>query len=349
MASVRTEITELATGLGMLGFDSPAEAIRRLPTQLVDVDEAVWKKFVSAVDEPSHRVDFAGAFRNGQVFLEAKDGLRGRPPLLIEWKGGHRSPSHDQLPIDLRVDRVYLVSCKYSSKILLNAAPSNLFAVKGDVGDWYDFVAPKQHQALYSAVRTEIAGRIELPPFVGDLAKHHRAELKVALANREWSAECAAAYQDLAVEVGRITASKWRKSVATKRQREALLWRLLRIGPAPYYVLGSAKDRSLRLLVTTPWDWRRRFEFRDLEMWGEDAGQPKIGWRATVRDHQACEETSVDGHVEVRWSHGRFAQAPEAKVYLDTPHTQVPGYLHLDVSEPWSGQMSGPEIQLPLS
>jgi len=53
--------------------------------------------------------------------------------------------------------------------------------------------------------------------------------------------------------------------------------------------------------------------------------------------------------VEVRWSHGRFAQAPEAKVYLDTPHTKVPGYLQIDDAEEWTGQISGSEIQLPLS
>jgi hypothetical protein len=34
----------------------------------------------------------------------------------------------------------------------------------------------------------------------------------------------------------------------------------------------------------------------------------------------------VEGHVEVRWSHGRFLGSPEAKVYLDTPHVHVPGY-----------------------
>ena len=148
VASVRTEITELATGLGMLGYDSPIEAMSQLPRQFVDVTERVWQQFARAVDESPHRVDFAGAYRNGQVFLEADDGLRGRPPLLIEWKGSHRSPGHDQLPIDLRVDHVYLISCKYSSKILLNAAPSNLFAASHDVGDWYDHAAPKQHQAL---------------------------------------------------------------------------------------------------------------------------------------------------------------------------------------------------------
>jgi hypothetical protein len=37
----------------------------------------------------------------------------------------------------------------------------------------------------------------------------------------------------------------------------------------------------------------------------------------------------VDGHVEVRWSHGRFCGPPEAKVYLDTPHQAVPGYFAL--------------------
>jgi hypothetical protein len=34
--------------------------------------------------------------------------------------------------------------------------------------------------------------------------------------------------------------------------------------------------------------------------------------------------------VELRWSHGRFGGPPEAKVYLDTPHHEVPGYHSLD-------------------
>ena len=85
MASVRTEITELATGLGMLGYDSPTEAISQFPKQFADVTERVWDQFTRAVDESPHRVDFAGAYRNGQVFLEANDGLRGRPPQLFEW------------------------------------------------------------------------------------------------------------------------------------------------------------------------------------------------------------------------------------------------------------------------
>ena len=38
----------------------------------------------------------------------------------------------------------------------------------------------------------------------------------------------------------------------------------------------------------------------------------------------------VSGYVEIRWSHRRFGAPPEAKVHLETPHAQVPGYFALD-------------------
>ena len=328
MASIRTEITELATALGMLGYDSPERALAHRPREFADVDDETWDRFAAASDRPEHRIDFHGAFRNGEVFAMAGDGLRGRRPHLIEWKGGHRLPGQDQLPVDLRVDHVFLVSCKYASKILLNAAPTSLFGETDEVGDWFSHVATEQHQTLYALVREEFDA-VDLPPFVGDLATHHRAELKVMLRDHDWGDGCAKAYLELTDAVSRESAAVWRSRVKTKRARETQLWRLLRIGPAPYYMLGSSKSRNLRLRITTPWDWRRRFEFRDLEVWGEQAGQARVGWRATVRDHEVAQDRVVDGHVEIRWSHGRFAQAPEAKVYLDTDHADVPGYLPL--------------------
>ena len=54
-----------------------------------------------------------------------------------------------------------------------------------------------------------------------------------------------------------------------------------------------------------------------------------VAWRAVVRNRDTRAEQTVAGHVEVRWSHGRFAGRPEAKVYLDTPHTEIPGYFPL--------------------
>ena len=46
---------------------------------------------------------------------------------MIEWKGAHRAPGDEVVPADLRVDHVYLVSCKYLSRIVVNASPHHLF------------------------------------------------------------------------------------------------------------------------------------------------------------------------------------------------------------------------------
>jgi len=60
------------------------------------------------------------------------------------------------------------------------------------------------------------------------------------------------------------------------------------------------------------------------------AGQPEVSWRATVRERASGAQVDIHGHVEIRWSHGRFQGAPEAKVYLDMPHMDVPGYFPLE-------------------
>jgi hypothetical protein len=229
---------------------------------------------------------------------------------------------------------VWLVSCKYLSKVLANAAPGRLFdrglagGPSRPAGDWYAEVAPEAYQALFAQVRLELGARASLPPHATDLTAAHRAELRAYL-DAGWSAEAQASYRALAFAVGRASADRWKRTLAKRAEAEAVLWRLLRIGSAPYFVLGAQRDRSLRLRVMTPWDWRQAFELRRVDVWGDDAGQPQVRWQARVRDRSSGEETAVDGHVEIRWSHGRFGKPPEAKVYLDTPHQRVPGYVEL--------------------
>ena len=91
----------------------------------------------------------------------------------------------------------------------------------------------------------------------------------------------------------------------------------------------ASSSASLRLRVATPWDWNQAFELRRFEVLSEPGGQARVGWRASVRDRTTATERDLVGHVEVRWSHGRFGGHPEAKVYLDTPHSLVPGYFPL--------------------
>jgi hypothetical protein len=331
--SAKTEITEIVTGLAISGAPDVSTALVR--RSVAHVGDDTWDRLVALERDGQHRPEFAAAWANGRAFLASRDGLRGRPPVTVEWKGPTQAPGDEVVPADLRVDHVFLVSCKYLSKVLANAAPGRLFdrGLAGGptrtAGDWYAEVAPVAYQDLFAQVRMELGARASLPPHAADLTPTHRAELRAYL-DAGWSPEAQAGYRELALAGGAASAERWRRTVTRRGDAEAVLWRLLRIGSAPYFVLGAQRDRTLRLRIMTPWDWRQAYELKRFDVWGDDAGQPQVRWQARVRDRASGEEGAVDGHVEIRWSHGRFGKPPEAKAYLDTPHHRVPGYVPLE-------------------
>ena len=87
----------------------------------------MWERLERLRAGGAYDAEFHAAWANGQAFLTADDGLRGRLPRVVEWKGTGRAPGDEVAPIDLRVDHVYLVSCKYLSKILFNVSPASVF------------------------------------------------------------------------------------------------------------------------------------------------------------------------------------------------------------------------------
>jgi hypothetical protein len=330
-----SEITEIATALGMSGLETVDLALESRPAELLDVDDDVWSRLASAWRDRRHEADFLGAFANGRAFLRASDALRDRPPTRIEWRGPHQSVGDEAVPADLRVDHVYLVSCKYLSKVLWNVSPANLFdralamgtAARSDA-DWFATVAASEHQHLYDVVHRHHGGDLGLTMRARDLSSDQRAALRSAIP-RQWHPDCAVAYRALCKAVSAASAERWSTRLTGSSERRTMLQRLLRIGSATYFVLGSGSGRTVRLRVGSPWDWNRAYELRSFEWTGDGEGQPRVSWRADVRDRATRAALSVEGHVEVRWSHGRFNLPPEAKVYLDTPHHLVPGYWPL--------------------
>jgi hypothetical protein len=334
MPGLKTEITEIVTGLGMLPYTSAEEAIERRPAELSGVLPPHWDRLAEAARRSAHRRDVFSAWQNGRAFLRAKDGLRGRTPLTIEWKGPHNPPGYDFLPADLRIDHVFLVSCKYLSQVLANLSPAHLFeralAARGGRSetDWFLLVAEEAYRDFYALVRDELSDQVSLPTDVEDLAPVDREEIKARCA-RTWPGDLGAAYDAFSAEVSRESARVWNDAVPTLADREELLWRILRFNPAPYFILGSGGGASLRLRVATPWDWRQRFELKDFTIDAQAASQPRVRWAAQVSRKDDGADLVVDGHVEIRWSHGRFCGVPEAKLYLDSRHDRVPGYFEL--------------------
>jgi hypothetical protein len=312
--------------------------------------------------------EFLAAWRNGVAFLEARDGLRGRRPLVVEWRGGQRQPGDEPVPADLRIDHVFLVSCKYLSKIVSNSSPASVFdrllagGHGGRAADWFAEVVPDAYQSLYRAVVDHLssagssgaatgsgswgtAGPLragsaprtgdgpgtvvaDLPGSVFDLTPADRAVLKGRLGRGRWPAELRGEADRFSAAVADATAARWARALADADQERAL-WRLLRIGSAPYFVLGASDRGSLRLRIGTAWDWRQHFRIDGFTVAPAVRAQPVVDWTVTVANRRSAATTTISGHVEIRWSHGKFAQPPEAKVYLDTPHAQIPGYWPL--------------------
>jgi hypothetical protein len=332
VADLRTTITEVMTGLGMCGSEDLDQALTTRPVALVNISSDVWERLRGAWRRGIDHDAFVAAWMNGRAFLAARDGLRGRVPLSVEWKGAHRAPGDEVVPADLRVDHVYLVSCKYLSSIVVNASPQHLFErlLAGGQGrrtgvDWFAEVAPMQHAALYEAVRA--ADGEMLPENAASLTLEQRRALSSRLRGAWPSSEAADRYQELVGRVAEESARRW--STALGRHAEVMLWRLLRIGSAPYFVLGATRSGFLRLRIATPWDWREQFALRQFDVQPRCGGQPVVAWRASARRRDGM-DVFAEGHVEIRWSHGRFCGPPEAKVYLDTPHRNVPGYFPLE-------------------
>jgi hypothetical protein len=424
--SDRTTVTELGTGLGMLGHSDMDAAVRSRSPVMHSLSPEIWQHLAQLRAGGAYDAEFHAAWANGRAFLDASEGLRGRVPEVIEWKGTGRAPGDEVAPIDLRVDHVYLVSCKYVSKILFNVSPAAVFdhlllagqsrvsraarEVLPGGGDWYAEVAPVPYQALYEEVRSAVvredgvvasgrsaalrtggvrsprAGGAPALPGLGAPESNVRTgagsgvedagrdsgpspgtsatagiggarsngtsaanaeglrdlpsrAVELTTAQRDalaqwlragWPPGVKERYVELSDAVAWASARRWEAAMDVGGGTgEAMLWRLLRIGSAPYFVLGSSAERSLRLRIATSWDWRQHFQLISIQMDPQRGGQPRVGWQALVRDRSTYELSEVDGHIEVRWSHGRFGGLPEAKGYLDTPHHLVPGYFAL--------------------
>lgn len=337
MVALRTKVTEIVTGLGMLGYQDIEAALSARPTGLVNVAAADFDHLTTAYQRRQLSAEFEMAWRNGVAFMRADDGLRGRPPLRVEWKGSHKPPSYEQIPADLRVDHVYLVSCKYGSSILHNVSPSHLFdrllaerkVERGN--DWFSITAPEAYQEFFEAYVAEapidVAG---IPARVENLDRVTRRKLKSAYPKRaRLGPRALQVYQAFSFEVARTSAERWRSSFGVPR-RDELFWRMLRLQAAPYFVLGDSQPASpLSYRVDTPWDFRSRFKLNSFDAWPEAAGQPLLRWRAEVTNRDSLDTRTVQGRVEIRWTHGRFSGAPEAKVLLDSHPHDVPGYHRL--------------------
>ena len=221
----------------------------------------------------THRDLFVASWMNGQAFLRAQDALRGRPPLVVEWRGPHRSVGDEAVPADLRVDHVYLVSCKYLSPhrrervarapLRPGAQRRSRAAQRRTTGS----TRSRRRNTRRCTRNVRDASTTALPADVTALNAEQRRELAHSFERGSaWPGDGDALYAALVERVADESARRWRAAIDSKA--ESMLWRLLRIGSAPYFVLGASPKGFTRFRIATPWDWRQHFELREVRRRG---------------------------------------------------------------------------------
>jgi len=299
------------------------------PKEFFGISDATWRELCSWWGDLELRPAFLDAFNAGRDFLFSPNALRNRPPKLIEWRGPIRPPERDPLPADLRIDHVFIVSCKNLSKVLRNPSPSVLFregrtdgGVRGE--DWYQIIAPVEYRSLYSAAISHLS-LSDFPILPTELSISEKGTLKNALGGG-WPYELKPQAHEFIQAVSNGSAAALNSVVNSLDKRERLYWQFIRLHSSSYYILGKQSSGPIRLRVLTPWDFRSRYSFIGMEISPAKQAQPQVNWSALVRDNESMTELYAEGHIEVRWSHGKFNGAPESKIYLDTPHHDAPGY-----------------------
>jgi len=328
MATVKTKITEVVTALGVMGEHARlSDAMHSAqPPVIGNLAPGDWGEIVAAYDAGEHAAEFAAAFENGRHFFEVE--LGSAAPRAVEWRGNRKTLYHHDIPVDIRVNSVYLISCKYNSKVLLNPSPHALFAgalaATGRGPHWYEEVAPAEHAAFYREC-IAAAGLAGFPDAPGAMTKAQRDVLRKAFP-RKLPAVLEGSYRRMARAVAAESARRW-MAAAKGRERDLLL-KMLRISSVDYFFLGVQRGRPHRLKLLNSADWHARFALAGFSAWpAAESLQPQVQWRADLATRtEAKRQLTVEGHVEVRWSHGKFCGNPEAKVYLDTPVEDVPGY-----------------------
>jgi len=353
LPSLKTKVTEVATALGIIGDYATADdaiACQGLPG-IGNLSEEDWADIVAAYRDGELTKEFECAFGNGRHFLEAE--LDGAKPKSVEWRGPRKALYHHDIPADLRINSVYLVSCKYNSKVLLNPSPRALFdgalaeRVRGE--HWYRTVAPTEYRAFYDDYVAAANAQSAPPPVERllwqedgvaesaaryvrmypadpvELTREQRNLLRKAFA-RKLPSSLEAPYRRMARVVAAESARRW--TAAAKGRERDLLLKMLRVSAVDYFFLGTQGGRPQRLKLINSADWHAQYVIESFSASPcDEALQPQVNWCAEICARaDAQRRYRVEGHVEVRWSHGKFCGNPEAKVYLDTPVEQVPGY-----------------------
>jgi len=320
MVSARTIATEIGFCLGVLNHEDFSTS-----PNIIEMESSHWEQFVNSQNRYNNLVNLS--FRQGQEVARNIGLIES-----VEWVANSHLRYGSQ--IDVVINGNLPISLKHDSAILYNPGPDLLFA--RNLNDnlaktnslWKQRVAPNEYQDFYYQAR-HTTRLLELPQNVSNITSEQGLRLRRAMPARQWPSDYVLLpyYQSLTTAVAIESSRIWSMNNSNEQQRTNLFLRIFRfLDNQNYRFVGRCGEEFLLNVISSS-EWRRRYRVINFRSFRRPSVQAEVGWEFTILDISNGEEITISGHVQVRWSHGKnFYNNCESKVYLDSNHSEIPGY-----------------------
>lgn len=342
----KTECSELSVGFGLLGIeppsDLPADQVQHLFADTLPPEK--YTGFQREFQNPKNKAMYQQLYQVGAT-------LRQTYPLFreinhLEWCGPERQAATTSAAKDLLAANTP-ISVKAKSNLVLNASPFNVFRAipQGTVpaqqsDNWYVETDVAGFQALYDVVRHIVLDDVTLDhlpqkvvEFEQEASRSDRRTVQSIIKqlppadkkrfNKQYVAMCH--------EVARVSARIFNQNIETARQSNAwsaileqIVKYFFRLDATEYILAGIDGTTEFAVIVPDLTRWKQTWRVKSIE------AQPNLKRQQSVvnllvgyESKKGRQSQTAKFHVEIRWSHGKFCGAPEAKLYKDFLWTEI--------------------------
>lgn len=344
MASEKTEATELSVAFGVLGIEHP----------LVLSEDDINARFEQTLSQEKY-LRFSDEFLspvNSKLYKRLVDlglKIRAKYPLLntvssIHWCGLEKQARTDSGARDLIAANIP-ISIKAGSNVLANKSPAYIFdslpqglPSPDRSENWYLLMDPPGYQNLYSFVRNIRLIRFDYPELVAEFervaSKNDREEVKdeIAKLTDGEKKKFGELYLAMCRKVAEASAELFNRNFLSTMRGPSPKWviesivrNLFRIDSVEYIMAGTAGSKIYAIKMPSLSQWKKEWEIVDVQAFPElTRGQSRVQIVVQYKRKKEITIYLAPFHIEIRWSHGKFAQAPEAKLYKDFNWADIP-------------------------
>jgi len=337
----KTECSELSVGFGLLNLAAMFELSDKQREQYFGQTLSA-EKYNGFKNEFHHQKNQALY----QQLFEVGTKLRQTYPLFetvetVQWCGPLRQAATTSAAKDLLVANTP-ISVKANSNLVLNASPFNLFQAipLGQVPaqraeNWYLELAQTELQYLYSLLwdyGLQQEANInhlsrDIVEFEQDASKSDRRTLQAIIKqltddakpkfNQTYVAMCHAVAQKSAA----IFNQNLNQSLAGSAKHgvlEHLVKYFFRLDTTEYILAGLDGKQAFAVIMPELTQWKQQWRIKSVQAEANLRRKQSVVNIYVAYEHKKQRLShTAKFHVEIRWSHGKFCGAPEAKLYKD--------------------------------